>query len=77
MRFIEQTNPGISCALRRVQKGSQPAIKACYWHVPNNQVEDELLEKAARSYTKPFDGADAIKDYIAFDPSRIQIIEHV
>ena len=41
------------------------------------QVEDELLEKAAWSYTKPFDGADDIKDYIAFDPSRIQIIEHV
>ena len=41
------------------------------------KLEDRLLEKAAWSYTKPFDHADAIKDYIAFDASRIQIIEHV
>ena len=41
------------------------------------KLDDELLEKAAWSYTKPLDHAKAIKDYIVFDASRIQIIEHV
>jgi uncharacterized protein (DUF427 family) len=43
----------------------------------NIKLDDELFEKAAWSYTRPFDHADAIKDYIVFDASRIQIVEHV
>ncbi len=41
------------------------------------KLNDEILEKAAWSYTKLIDEAYAISDYIAFDASRIQIIEHV
>lgn len=43
----------------------------------NIKLGDELLEKAAWRYSKPFDHARAIKDYIVFDASRVQIIEHV
>ena len=62
---IIDTNQYTYCPL----KGDAEAL-----HV---QLDDELLEKAAWSYTKPFNDADVIKGYISFDASRIQIIEHV
>lgn len=65
MTVIISTDEFTHCPL----KGNSEAL-----HV---KLEDELLEKVAWSYTRPFGHADAIKDYIAFDASRIQIIEHV
>ena len=65
MEAIISTDEYTHCPL----KGDAEAL-----HV---KLVGELLEKAAWSYTKPFDDAEAIKDYVVFDASRIQIIEHV
>ena len=38
-------------------------------------IDGELLEDVAWSYPHPYPAADAVRDLIAFDPSRVEVYE--
>lgn len=43
----------------------------------NVKVNGETLDNAAFSYVSTFDYGEALKDLIAFDPNKLQVIEHI
>lgn len=45
-----------------------------YYHI---QLDDQTLQNAAFSYVKTLDVGEELKDLIAFDQEKVQVIEHV
>lgn len=62
-------------SLRRVEKSTHCPLKgdAEYFEI---QLDDEAATEVAWSYDRTLAFADAIKNYIAFFPRFVQVIEH-
>lgn len=45
-----------------------------YYHYRN---DDQIAENLAWQYTKPFERSELLKGYIAFDQSRVQVVERL
>jgi uncharacterized protein (DUF427 family) len=65
------------------QKALQPIDQSTHCPIKgdteyyNVRFGRQNLEAAAWSYVKPFDFSMELKDRVAFDPVRIQIVEHI
>jgi len=48
--------------------------EAKYFHL---QLEDQLIKDVAWKYVQPFPRSEVLKDYIAFDHRKIQLVERI